>query len=165
MATTKKAIIKAGGTTKAKVGSVTNALLNEIVITTDTQECYVGGLDGKLKPMKIVGIDLASTAEQLTGELYNGKPVYMKNIIVPSTPLAANSRIVQDTGFPSSTIAWIDVANSTYTYQGSNINVNNPSGVISVETAQQATLVLIIKNLTSAAIGGFSIGVVLKYLK
>ena len=86
MALTTEARIQTRYCTKVQVPevgvSLPPALLNEIVVTTDTQEMFVGGSDGKLKPVKIVGLDLSLTTEQPTGNVdtSTGKLEYIKFI-------------------------------------------------------------------------------------
>ncbi|MCL1936976.1 MAG: hypothetical protein FWF52_01095 [Candidatus Azobacteroides sp.] len=61
-----------------------------------------------------VGIDLSSTEEQLTGDTYNGKPVYtnMVTLNIPPNAIGNAYRIVNFTTFPKMNWVIIDAANS-----------------------------------------------------
>jgi len=162
-----------------KISEVIDAILNEIVITTNGKKAYIGGADGKLHPISLLGvsvlddgrvsiysgdstivvsddgilfdmaaypantikslygfndsgyltsasiaqvrallgIDLSSTVEVLTGEIYNGKPVYAKSVNGNIAPLASGATSVAiSTGLSlnaaNGDFGWIDMGNS-----------------------------------------------------
>ena len=61
-------------------------------------------------------VDLASTTEQLTGELFNGKPVYLR-VIAGSISTVSGASVGVNHGITGFTAIWVDVSNSfTYVY-------------------------------------------------
>ncbi|MCL2652020.1 MAG: hypothetical protein FWD60_13495 [Candidatus Azobacteroides sp.] len=60
-------------------------------------------------------IDLSSGAEVLTGELFNGKPVYATNFSGQVSSVSSQNSFTIDTGLTGITNMWIDFSNSHWT--------------------------------------------------
>jgi len=74
-------------------------------------------------------VDLASTSEQLTGKIYNGKPVYFKKMVVNlAAPL--NAGVMYDAGIITTgvTYAWIDYSMSYQSPSGEHIPLTGMAG-------------------------------------